>query len=132
DFTEHRTLKLYRRINVLVFLNKDWKEEWGGELQLWDNKMTECQVKIAPVFNRVVVFSTLKDSFHGHPDPLLCPLSVSRKSIALYYYTKTIPQDPRLTTERQKTTFKVRPDEKADLVAIKGAWYKRWWNAIKP
>jgi hypothetical protein len=91
DFNWHDRLKLDRRVNVLIYLNKDWKEEYGGQLELWDTKMTECKVKALPIFNRLVVFNTTSDSYHGHPEPLQCPESRSRKSIAMYYYTNGRP-----------------------------------------
>ncbi len=87
DFSLHPQLKLYRRINLLLYLNRDWGEDYGGDLELWGREMRQCVVKIAPVFNRCVIFNTDRFSFHGHPDPLAAPEGVTRKSIALYYYS---------------------------------------------
>ena len=87
DFNKLRELDLYRRLNVLLYLNKDWQDEYGGHLELWDASMSNCVQRIAPIFNRLVVFRTNKTSFHGHPDPLATPEGVTRKSLALYYYT---------------------------------------------
>lgn len=87
DFNDLSQLDLYRRINVLLYLNKDWKPEYAGDLELWDSKVTRCVKSVAPIFNRLVVFNTNKKSFHGHPKPLDTPENVTRKSIALYYYT---------------------------------------------
>src|SRR5438034_178076 len=70
DFNVHPKLKLDRRLNMLIYLNKEWREEWGGDLELWDADRTMCRKKIAPLFNRTVVFSTGDSSFHGHPHPL--------------------------------------------------------------
>ena len=86
DFTTHPHLKLARRLNLIVYLNEGWQEEWGGHLELWSEKT--CVRKIAPLFNRTVIFSTSDTSYHGHPHPLLCPEGVTRKSLALYYYSK--------------------------------------------
>jgi len=91
DFNTHPKLKLCRRINVLVYLNKDWKEEYGGHLELWDRKMTACKKKIFPGFNDMVIFNTDDSSYHGHPSPLLCPEDVRRNSVAMYYYTNGRP-----------------------------------------
>ncbi len=91
DFRFHPLVGLDRRINILIFLNKNWKEEWGGHLELWNRDMSKCVTKILPSFNRVVIFNTTDYSFHGHPDALNCPNSESRKSIALYYYTNGRP-----------------------------------------
>lgn len=87
DFLTHtRRRNWSRQLNLLVYLNRDWQEEWSGNLELWNEDMTECVVQTAPVFNRAVVFHTLPHSFHGHPHPLTCPDHVARKSLAVYYY----------------------------------------------
>ena len=91
DFNKHPSLDLDRRLNVLIYLNKDWKEEYGGHLEFWDKEMTSCREKVLPIFNKMVIFSTTDNSNHGHPDPLNCPDNMSRKSIATYYYTKGRP-----------------------------------------
>jgi 2-oxoglutarate-Fe(II)-dependent oxygenase superfamily protein len=95
DFNWHPLMKLDRRLNLLVYLNKDWKEEYGGHLELWDRDMTGCEQKILPVFNRTVVFSTTDFSYHGHPTPLACPEGMSRKSVSFYYYTNGRPEEER-------------------------------------
>jgi hypothetical protein len=87
DFRINDKLHLHRRLNVIIYLNENWREEWGGQLELWDRKMTAKVRAVLPVFNRCVVFNTDADSFHGHPDPLQAPEGVPRRSIALYYYT---------------------------------------------
>ena len=87
DFRINEQLHLHRRINVIVYLNERWQPEWGGALELWDRGMKTKQREVFPVFNRAVVFNTDADSFHGHPDPLMAPEGVFRRSIALYYYT---------------------------------------------
>lgn len=93
DFNVHPTMRLARRLNLLLYLNKDWKEEYGGAFELWDESMTKCENKFLPVFNRMVIFSTTSTSYHGHPDPLTCPENSSRKSLALYYYTYCRPEE---------------------------------------
>ena len=95
DFNWHPKLRLDRRLNLLVYLNKDWKEEYGGHLELWDREMSHCEQKILPVFNRTVVFSTTDFSYHGHPTPLACPEGMSRKSVSFYYYTNGRPEEER-------------------------------------
>jgi hypothetical protein len=95
DFNWHPLMKLDRRLNLLVYLNEDWKEEYGGHLELWDRGMTRCEERILPVFNRTVVFSTTDFSFHGHPKPLACPEGRSRKSVSFYYYTNGRPESER-------------------------------------
>ncbi|MBD3143077.1 2OG-Fe(II) oxygenase [Microbispora bryophytorum] len=109
DFNRHRRLNLDRRLNGLLYLNKDWKEDYGGHLQLWDKDMTGCEHKILPVFNRFVVFATTDDANHGHPDPLTCPDDRARRSMALYYYTNGRPGEE--TGADHTTLFKQRPGE---------------------
>ena len=95
DFNVHPKLKLDRRLNMLIYLNRDWREEWGGHLELWSTDRKKCVERILPVFNRTVVFSTTDTSFHGHPNPLASPPGVTRKSVSLYYYTAGRPADER-------------------------------------
>lgn len=91
DSRKHVVTENYRRINLLVYLNKNWNSEWGGSLQLWNNDMTTMVQDIQPFFNRVVIFNTGGDTYHGHPHALNTPEGVSRISLALYYYTKENP-----------------------------------------
>lgn len=93
DFNQLDAIHLYRRLNVLLYLNKNWKAEYNGELELWNQNMTQCEVAIPPLFNRLVVFNTNKKSFHGHPKPLNTPEGITRKSIALYFYTAQPNED---------------------------------------
>jgi hypothetical protein len=86
DFNKHGLWGADRRINVLIYLNEEWKEEWLGGIGLY-NKEKRLVKRYTPDFNTMVVFSTTDDSWHGHPEPLQCPQGRSRKSIALYYYT---------------------------------------------
>lgn len=109
DFNHHPRLDLERRLNLLLYLNRDWRDEWGGHLELWDTGMTAVVERIAPIFNRCVVFSTTSFSYHGHPDPLKCPEGVTRKSMALYYYTKDRPREELMSTHT--TRFQRRPGE---------------------
>jgi Rps23 Pro-64 3,4-dihydroxylase Tpa1-like proline 4-hydroxylase len=105
DFNHHAEMDLERRINVLIYLNSDWKEEYGGCFEIWDRGMNQCSLRVAPLFNRCVVFSTSSTSFHGNPEPVNHPKGISRRSIALYYYTATWDKSRR----ERSTQFKVRP-----------------------
>jgi Rps23 Pro-64 3,4-dihydroxylase Tpa1-like proline 4-hydroxylase len=87
DFNLHPVTRLERRLNLLIYLNKGWDVSWGGALELWGPDMARCEVAIEPVFNRCVIFTTSGSSFHGHPAPLACPVGVTRRSLALYYYS---------------------------------------------
>jgi len=98
DFNKLERTNLDRRLNLLIYLNQDWKEEYGGHLELWDRSMEKCVKRILPIFNRCLIFSTTEYSFHGHPTPLNCPEGRSRKSLALYYYTNGRPAHERSRT----------------------------------
>ena len=116
DFNVHPKLKLERRLNAIIYLNENWDESYGGYLDIWrghkeDGKhvLDECVDQILPIFNRMVVFATSEESYHGNPDPVSCPADRTRKSIALYYYTKDRPQDE--VVDQHSTTFIKRPTD---------------------
>jgi Rps23 Pro-64 3,4-dihydroxylase Tpa1-like proline 4-hydroxylase len=125
DFNKSTIMHVDRRLNVLVYLNEGWQEEWGGSLELWDREMTACVKRVAPVFNRMLVFLTDDFSFHGHPDPLACPPGVTRKSVAMYYYTNGRPaHELREASEQHTTLFQARPNEvfvEPDPLAVKAS-----------
>lgn len=106
DYNVHPTLRLNRRLNMLVFLNDPWPSEWGGSLELWNQEMTRACVSVPPLLGSVAIFTCSDDSFHGLPDPISCPEGVFRKSLAFYYFTadSDIP-------EPRNTLFKQRPGE---------------------
>lgn len=93
DFNRHPEWRLDRRLNLLLYLNPGWREDYGGHLELWDRAAARCVRRILPIANRCVIFSTTDRSFHGHPEPLVCPVGETRKSIALYYYSNGRPAD---------------------------------------
>ena len=109
DFNKYQRKSLERRLNILVYLNENWEESYGGYLELWNKDVTKAEVKILPVFNRVALFSTTETSWHGHPDPLTCPANRTRRSVALYYYTVKRPEEE--LAEEHTTVFKERPGE---------------------
>jgi Rps23 Pro-64 3,4-dihydroxylase Tpa1-like proline 4-hydroxylase len=106
DFLTHTKKPTWaRRINLLLYLNKDWQDDWHGNLDLWNADMSECIESVAPVFNRCVIFSTIENSFHGHPRKLACPPDVSRKSLLLYYYV-----DEGRELKSSATDYRATPD----------------------
>ncbi len=109
DFSYHHGLRLDRRINVLIYLNKDWKEEYGGHFELWDREVKRAEKRILPIFNRCAIFSTTSVSFHGHPVPLACPPDRNRKSIATYYYSNGRPEEDPELTHKHEVAFQQRP-----------------------
>lgn len=87
DFLAHATKRNWsRQLNLILYLNKDWNEDWNGALELWDKEMTNAVTKVQPIFNRCIIFNTCEGSYHGHPTPLSCPENVQRRSLALYYF----------------------------------------------
>ncbi len=108
DFNKHPKMKLDRRLNILIYLNKNWKENNGGQLELWDKDMKKCSQSIIPKFNRMVIFSTTSFSYHGNPNKVTCDENKSRKSIALYYYTNGRPFE-EMELGNHSTVFRKRP-----------------------
>lgn len=109
DFNRHKKLRLDRRLNLLIYLNKNWSEEYGGHIEFWNKDVTRCEKKILPIFNRCVIFNTTDFSYHGHPEPLTCPEGQTRKSLALYYYTNGRPEEE--ISHEHSTLFQARPGE---------------------
>ena len=129
DFSYHNGIRLDRRINVLIYLNPDWKEEYGGHFELWDRNVTRPEKKILPVFNRCAIFSTTSVSFHGHPEPLACPPNRNRKSIATYYYSNGRPEEDPGLTHRHEVAFQERPGLNSVKTTLR---LKRAIRAIMP
>jgi Rps23 Pro-64 3,4-dihydroxylase Tpa1-like proline 4-hydroxylase len=108
DFNYSEENDWFRRLNILIYLNEEWDDRWGGEVEFWDREVAVCHQALAPVLNRCVLFETSEISFHG-VRPLTCPPDRVRKSFAAYYYTKE-PQ-ANWSGETFSTVFKARPDE---------------------
>jgi len=87
DFSQMSHLNLFRRINLIIYFNSNWKSEYGGNLELWSKDLSRCEKSVSPIGNRAVIFRTDTSSYHGHPKPLNTPKEVSRKSMAVYFYT---------------------------------------------
>jgi len=128
DFNYHSDKEICfdRRLNLLLYLNKEWNEDWGGDLQLFDKDMNGPVDRIYPHFNTCAVFSTRSDTYHGHPDALACPEDRSRKSLALYYYTTGRPEHEM--AERHTTKFQRRQGE----VYREGGWQRQLLNDLIP
>ena len=104
DFNFIEEKQWHRRVNILFYFNKDWQEDFGGYLDIWDKDVKQCHGAFAPVFNRACGFATSEISYHG-VTPVRCPPGRIRKSFAVYYYTKehlragmasSIPRSSRL------------------------------------
>ncbi len=108
DFNYISDRKLHRRLNILLYFNKGWKAEWGGNVELWDKDVKNCHHSFAPSFNRCVIFETSEISYHG-VTAVRCPLGESRKSFAAYYYTREAPAG--WDGKTHSTVFRARPNE---------------------
>lgn len=108
DFNLIRDRQLHRRLNILIYFNRDWHDDWGGNIELWDSEVKVCHHSFVPVFNRCIIFETNEISFHG-VTAVRCPEGETRKSFAAYYYTREAPAhwNGRFHT----TVFRARPDE---------------------
>jgi len=127
DFNYIEERALHRRLNILIYFNKDWREEWGGRVELWDRDVKVCHHSFLPILNRCIIFETSEISYHG-VTAVKCPAGVSRKSFAAYYYTREAPAHWNGTSH--STMFKARPDEKLKgallMPAEKAVRWTRW------
>jgi len=129
DFNFHQRLHLYRRVNMLIYLNRDWDEDWGGHLVL-SQKDGSDEVRIAPKFNRCAIFETSTRSWHGHPTPLACPPGQSRKSIAMYFYTHSQGQQ---SADPHWTQFSQASDQQhVSTSTDDGEIWKHWVKQVVP
>lgn len=110
DGNYHDATALNRRFNVILYLNKNWKDEYGGHFGIYDNTGKNCLKKILPSFNKLLIFNTNDKSYHGLPNPLNCPSNVNRKSIILYYYTKAPRPADETTVSEPHSALWVKRD----------------------
>lgn len=104
DYNIHPIHKLQRKLNFLLFLNPQWKEDWGGLLELWDSRSKKPGRRIAPLFNRVVIFECSEISYHGY-NRIVVPAPITRKSYYQYYFTV-----PEKNTRYHDTIFRPTPE----------------------
>jgi hypothetical protein len=115
DFSMHHYHRGWRRrVNLILFLNEGWQDEWRGAIEFWDRGMKRCVRKVSPLLNHAVVFDLTDASFHGYPDALACPPGVTRKSLALYYYTRD--DDPHAVS--RATNYRARPGDGPRAAAL--------------
>ena len=89
NLSQHR---MYRKVNLLIYLNENWEQEWGGSLELWYPNLSGAFKNIDLIYNRAVIFN-IENAPHGHPNPLNCPIGENRRSLAFYYYSATPPNN---------------------------------------
>lgn len=108
DFNVLEDRGWHRRLNILVYLNPQWQRDWGGQVELWDQRVKQCRHSLAPVLNRCVIFETSDRSYHGVA-AVRCPPTAVRRSFAAYYYTREAPTG--WDGKMHDTRFRARPDE---------------------
>lgn len=129
DFQSHTVNSSWsRQINLLVYFNPDWQEEWMGNLELWATDMSRCVESVAPAFNRAVIFNTRDNAYHGHPHRLASPEGITRKSIALYYFRDE--HRPQVLTSTDYRATPADPAYKHALVTL-DRWAVRAYSMLK-
>lgn len=105
DFNWVEELRLHRRINCIIYLNKDWKEEWGGGLEFYDTNNKGMISKTVPGFGNLLIWSYHNLAYHGYPEPMTCPEDQSRKGLRLFYYVSNAVPDPKNPPHRSLYWF---------------------------
>ncbi len=126
DASWNERLALYTGINVFLYLNRDWADEYGGHLELWDERGEECRTRILPIFNRMVIFTSGEKTYHGHPSPLSCPAGLGRKSLAANFCVSRHPEHQ--TQFRRSAIYRANP-ERSRRVSI-GLLAEMWMAPI--
>lgn len=119
DYNIHPKLGLQRKLNIIVYLNRSWRPEWGGQLGLWAQSPEARQPgdlikSVDPLFNRAILFDTTQNSWHGLPAPLTCPEGEIRRSVAVYYLAPA----PSVTEDRGKALFAPTEEQKDDKAVL--------------
>ncbi len=108
DFNIHHVKNVHRRLNMLIYLNKNWKPEYGGAMEMWNADMSQCTKKVPCDFNRCLIFETNDISYHGYSKVSLPP-GMTRKSFYTYFYTEIT--DKTLLNKYHDTIFKPKPED---------------------
>ena len=120
DYEKHPFINKERRLNMILYMSKDWNEEWNGDTQLWDKNMEKCVVSSPVKFNTAIIFKTNEISWHGLPEPIKCPDGELRKSIAYYYISPVVTgsKEDKFGNDgsgyRTKATYIKRPTDEYD------------------
>lgn len=144
DYEKHPITGKERRMNIILYLSKDWKDEYNGATELWDKNVSQCVVSSPVRFNTAIVFQTNDISYHGLPEKIVCPENIYRKTLAYYYVSELEskssehkfgatengyrlkasfvkrPQDPDL--EPMKMLYDIRPHRRINNDDMKCIW----------
>ncbi len=111
DFNIHHVKNVHRRLNLLIYLNKNWKPEYGGAMEMWNADMTKLEKKVPCDFNRCLIFQTNEISYHGY-SKISLPPGQTRKSFFAYFYTQPTAETLK-NLKYHDTVFKAKPDDSA-------------------
>ena len=118
DFNWNDELRLHRMLSVVIYLNEEWEEDWGGQLQFYDTNRKKVHTKVPVGAGNCVIWNYNNFAFHGYPDPMQCPEGKSRKGIRLFYYVSNAKHDDKHPPHRSLYWY----DEKT------GTPYDQPWN----
>lgn len=110
DYEKHPFSGKERRINIILFISKNWNPEWNGANELWNKDVTKCISKTNVVFNSAIIFKTNDISWHGVPEKIMCPENIFRNSLA-YYYVSPLKTYKNENEYRKKAKFIKHPNE---------------------
>lgn len=120
DYEKHPITNKQRRLNIIIYLNEEWNNDWNGDTQLWDSEMKKCMVKSYPKSNTALLFITTENSWHGVPEIILCPENTFRRTLA-YYYVSDLENNKDIDKKgadksgyRTKAVFVKRPNDVYD------------------
>jgi len=113
DYEKHPFSGKERKINIILFISKNWNPEWNGANELWNKDVTKCISKTNVIFNSAIVFKTNDISWHGVPEKIMCPENIFRNSLA-YYYVSPLSTNKNNDEYRKKATFVKHPNEPYD------------------
>jgi len=105
---------LTRRLSLITYLNKSWRHEYGGQLELWNHDGSRQEAIVEPLFNRTVIFEIADQNFHGVPSPIACPDGRCRSSFVVYYHTaqglNTVPHSSLFPSSSRRSGNPLRDE----------------------
>lgn len=120
DYSIHPISGKERRVNLIIYLNEDWKEEYNGDVQLWNKDFTGPIKRHYPKYNSAIIFRTNDISYHGLPEIIKCPPEMGRKSLAIYYVSDPQPNaTPRFKAEFRKLPWQPFNEKLEELYKIR-------------
>ena len=126
DYEKHPILtNKQRRLNIILYLSKDWNPMWNGATELWNSNMSKKEVSSEVIFNNAIIFQTTDESWHGLPEKIKCPEDVFRKSLAFYYISplSSKSNDEKIGANedgyRTKAIFTLKPSDNQDPRILK-------------